>query len=104
MPPESCERLDLVKEALQQVAKRLRAKPKHIYSPLRFFLTGRRDGPGVPEIIVGIGQEWTLRRLQKAVDNVHIFDRLRAAAGLSTSPPQLSPQMPEASLADAPKY
>lgn len=56
-----------VQEALDGVQRRLRAKPRDIYQPLRVALAGSAISPGIFESVALLGRGETLRRIDAAL-------------------------------------
>jgi glutamyl-tRNA synthetase len=56
-----------VQEALEAVQRRLGAKPREIYQPLRLAIAGSPISPGIFESVALLGREETLRRIDAAL-------------------------------------
>jgi glutamyl/glutaminyl-tRNA synthetase len=56
-----------VQEALEAVQRRLGAKPREIYQPLRLAIAGSPISPGIFESVALLGREETLRRIDGAL-------------------------------------
>jgi glutamyl-tRNA synthetase len=59
--------LETIDEALRGVVTAREAKPRQVFQPIRVALTGRAISPGVFEMIVLLGRDETLRRLDAAL-------------------------------------
>lgn len=56
------------KAFIKGIVKKLNLKAKDVYMPLRSALTGRTHGPELPYLILVLGREESLRRIDRAID------------------------------------
>ena len=65
-----------IEAALRALVDELGVKPKEVFQPIRVALTGTTVSPGIFESVAALGREETLARLDKALQQSRIRDRL----------------------------
>jgi nondiscriminating glutamyl-tRNA synthetase len=56
-----------IKQFIKTLTKSLQLKPKNVFMPLRYALTGKSQGPDLPYLIFVWGREETLRRARESM-------------------------------------
>ena len=59
-----------IENAVREVASSLQIKGGQIIHPTRVSLSGKKVGPGLFELMVVLGQEKTVKRLQEAIEKI----------------------------------
>lgn len=59
--------LESIEKALEEVLSRHQLKKPQLFMPLRMALTGRKDSPGVSEVLEVLGRERALKRIGDSV-------------------------------------
>jgi glutamyl/glutaminyl-tRNA synthetase len=59
-----------IENAVREVASSLQIKGGQIIHPTRVALSGKKVGPGLFELMVVLGQDKTIKRLQEAIEKI----------------------------------
>jgi glutamyl-tRNA synthetase/nondiscriminating glutamyl-tRNA synthetase len=61
-----------IEDIVREIASSLQIKGGKIIHPIRVALTGKKIGPGLFELIVVLGQEKTIQRLEEAIEKLKV--------------------------------
>jgi glutamyl-tRNA synthetase/nondiscriminating glutamyl-tRNA synthetase len=63
-----------IEDIVREIASSLQIKGGKIIHPIRVALTGKKIGPGLFELIVVLGQEKTIQRLEEAIEKLKVAE------------------------------
>jgi glutamyl-tRNA synthetase/nondiscriminating glutamyl-tRNA synthetase len=63
-----------IEDTVREIASSLQIKGGKIIHPIRVALTGKKIGPGLFELIVVLGQEKTIQRLEEAIEKLKVAE------------------------------
>jgi glutamyl-tRNA synthetase/nondiscriminating glutamyl-tRNA synthetase len=63
-----------IEDIVREIASSLKIKGSKIIHPIRVALTGKKIGPGLFELIVVLGQEKTIQRLEEAIEKLKVAE------------------------------
>jgi glutamyl/glutaminyl-tRNA synthetase len=63
-----------IEDIVREIASSLQIKGGKIIHPIRVALTGKKIGPGLFELIVVLGQEKTIKRLEEAIEKLKVAE------------------------------
>jgi glutamyl-tRNA synthetase len=63
-----------IEDIVRKIASSLQIKGGKIIHPIRVALTGKKIGPGLFELIVVLGQEKTIQRLEEAIEKLKVAE------------------------------